>query len=809
MMSAEASTERRSWIGQRVLRNEDRRFLTGQGQYVDDIVLPGMAHAAMLRSPYAHALVKRIDYSRALEIPGVLGVITGDDVVALIEPEKGAQYPRGGVWYFMATDRARFAGEIVAIVAAEDRYIAEDALDAIEVEYEELAVVSDPERATDPDQPIIHPEGSHGNEAGYREWNFGDVDAAFAEADVVVSDRFEVHRHSSTPIEGLAAIASYDQLTGETTVYANIGNLGRYTATVKALQLDHSDIRLVIPDVGGHFGIKAWVHQRGVLLAVLSRKIGRPVKWTEDRLEHLRASHHGTGKIGRIEMAAKRDGTILGMKMHLIDDEGAYVCLNEPFSIGPAIAAPTGLYSFRNVRIESRCVLTNRVPVASNRGYGKVQYFFFLERVVDRLARALGMDPADFRAKNLIPADAIPYITPSESVYTSGDPAALLRMAKELLGYDELRRQQAAQRAGNALTPAPSQGERESQPLIGIGIAAATENSGPRAMGVAREFGIQAPPDAAVDVATVQIGPDGRLTVVTPTLCQGQGHETTIAQIVADRFDVHPADIRVSVRLDSRTQAWTPTSGTYGSRFSSTAAGAVWGAARKLGDQLMLLAARHLEVDPEDLEFRNGQVGVKGVPDKEISLRQLAATAHVAPNSFGLGSDVGVEATYRFTWPGPDQRSNECALTVHGALVEVDPETGQVEVLKYASAEDCGRQINPMIVEGLTMGGIVHGLGWALTEDFVYDENGQLLTGTFMDYLPARFTDLPELALGHMESQTPYSELGAKGAGESGTNPALGCIANAVEDAIWHLGGRIRDSHLAPETVLRGLREGR
>ncbi|MBM2811804.1 MAG: molybdopterin binding oxidoreductase large subunit [Chloroflexi bacterium] len=789
-----APAERRSWIGQRVLRNEDARFLTGQGQYTDDIVLQGMAHAAMLRSPYAHALIKKIDYSKALEIPGVYGVITAEDVVPLIEPEKGSQYPRGGVWYYMATDRVRFVGEIIAIVAAEDRYIAEDALDAIEVEYEELPVVSDPERALDPDQPLIHPDAPGGNEAGVRLWDFGDVDAAFAEADVVVSDRFEHQRHSSTPLEGLAAISSYDPLTNQTTIYANVGNLGRYTAAVKALQVNHSDIRLIVPDVGGHFGVKAWVHQRGVLLAVLSRKVGRSVKWTEDRLEHLAASHHGTGRIGYIEMAAKRDGTILGCRMKLIDDQGGYVSLNEPFSLSSVIADCTSMYRFLNIRIDVSCRLTNRVPVASNRGYGRNQYFFILERIVDRLARELGMDPADLREKNLIPADQIPFNTPSGSMYESGDPPALFEMTKKLLGYDEMRAAQAKARA---------QGK-----LLGIGLVGAVEHSGPRAQGGGREFGLKVSADAAVDVATVQIGPDGKLIVISPTLCQGQGHETTIAQIVGDRFDVNPNDIRVHVRLDSATQAWSPSSGTYGSRFSSTGAGAVYGAARKLGDQLMQLASRHLDVDPADLEFRDGGVAVKGVPDRGISLRQLAATAHVAPNSFGMGSDVGVQATYRFTWDGPDPRTNVSAMIWHAALVEVDADTGKVTVLKYVAVEDCGRLINPMIVDGLTMGGVVNGLGWALTEAFIYDENGQLLTGTFMDYLLPKFSDLPELKMGHIETPTPYHELGAKGMGESGTIPPPGCIGNAVEDAIWHLGGRIRDAHLAPETVLKGIREG-
>src|SRR5581483_10679285 len=280
---ASPASVRQSWIGRPVLRNEDARFLTGRGQFVDDISVPGVLHRAIVRSPHAHARITRIDSSRALAMPGVYGVITGEDVLGVIEPEKGSTYPKGGSWYYIATDTARFAGEIVAVVAAEDRYIAEDAVDAIEVEYEPLPCVMDPEHAADPDQPEIHPGAPGGNEVMNRVWEFGDVDGAFAEADVVVRDRFEVYRHGSTPLEGLAAIASFDPLNDQVTVWANLGNLGRYSASARALRLGHADIRLIVPDVGGHFGVKAWVHQRAVLLAVLSRKVGRPVKWTEDR----------------------------------------------------------------------------------------------------------------------------------------------------------------------------------------------------------------------------------------------------------------------------------------------------------------------------------------------------------------------------------------------------------------------------------------------------------------------------------------------------------------------------------------------
>jgi CO/xanthine dehydrogenase Mo-binding subunit len=314
--------------------------------------------------------------------------------------------------------------------------------------------------------------------------------------------------------------------------------------------------------------------------------------------------------------------------------------------------------------------------------------------------------------------------------------------------------------------------------------------------------------ESAVDVAVVSLGPDGRLRVQSPTLCQGQGHETTIAQIVAEQFDVDPASIHVTVRLDSATMEYTPTAGTYGSRFSSTGAPAVHGAAVKLRGQLTELAASKLEADPADLELRDGRIAVKGVPDRGLTLRELAGTGHVAPTAFGMGSDVALQATYRFSWPGSDPGANTTAVIFHGALVEVDPETGVVKVLKYVATEDCGRIINPMIVDGQTMGGVINGLGWAFTEKFVYDDAGQLLTGTFMDYILPRFTDIPPLALGHVESPTPFSELGAKGMGESGTIPPPACIANAVEDAIWHLGGRIHESHLSPEVVLNALRMG-
>jgi CO/xanthine dehydrogenase Mo-binding subunit len=443
----------------------------------------------------------------------------------------------------------------------------------------------------------------------------------------------------------------------------------------------------------------------------------------------------------------------------------------------------TGPYRFQHARVEARAVVTNKVPVASNRGYGRVQPIFLMERIVDRLARALDMDPADLRRKNFIEPHEYPYRNPSGAYYDSGDPPQLLAKARELLDYDGYRRRQAELRA---------QGR-----LVGLGIAMAVELGGPMPL----------------DVATVQLTPDGRLNVQAPTLAQGQGHETTIAQIVGDRFRVDPATVNVTVRFDSATMPYNASSGTYASRFSSSGAPAVYGAARKLAEQLAPLAAKLLEADPADVEFENGVARVRGVPERSVPLRQLANRAHFTPEMFGELSDVGLQATFRWSWPnlnpdttGQSRGAATFTLLCHGAVVEIDPDTGAITILKYVATEDCGRLINPMIVRGQAMGGIVNGLGWALTEDFVYDDAGQLLTGTFMDYLLPRFTDIPPLGLAHVECPTPFSPLGAKGMGEGGAIPPMACIANAVEDAIYHAGGRIRDSHLTPETVLRALR---
>jgi 2-furoyl-CoA dehydrogenase large subunit len=594
----------------------------------------------------------------------------------------------------------------------------------------------------------------------------------------------------------LAVIASYDPIRNQVTAWANIGNLGRWTAAANALKLSSADLRLIIPDVGGSFGIKAWVHQKLVLMALMSKRVGRPVKWTEDRIEHLAGSHHAMPRICYIDLAAKRDGTLLGMKLRIIDDQGAYVALNEPFGPIQIIrSGVTGCYTLDNVRIETESVLTNRCPVASNRGYGRVQYFFPIERAMDRLARALNLDPIELRRKNVIPAERFPYTTVAGAVYDSGDPPALLRKSIELLDVEGARREQAAARHAGR--------------LLGIGVAISAESGGPDQRSAATEWDIQPRGQLNTDVATIQIGPDGRLVVQTPTVGQGQSHETTIAQIVADQLGVDPALVDVSVHFDSATTPYSTISGTYGSRFHATAAPAVHGAATKLREQLAVLAAKLLEVDAHDVVFADGEAKVAGVPGRSVPLQRLARIAYFAPETFGLGSDLGLQATYRWNWPLARQQSATFALLCHAAVVEVDPRTGKVEVLRYVAVEDVGRVLNPQVAIGQTQGGVLHGVGGALLEEFAYDQHGQLLNGTFMDYLVPRFTDAPPLVVRHLEYPTPIGPLGAKGVAEGGSVLPPAVLANAVEDAIAHLGGRINRSYLAPEAVLGAIEAGR
>jgi 2-furoyl-CoA dehydrogenase large subunit len=752
-------------VGQRVLRIEDEALLRGQGRFMDDIEpVPHARHAAIVRSPFAHARIDAIDPSAALELPGVLGVLTGDDVAAMSRPFPAGV--EGGVPYYAAASGvARYAGEPVAVVVAESRYVAEDAAELVLVEYEPL----------EPEELPIHE----------RTFSYGAVTEAFEAADVVVRGRYVFPRWSGMPVECYGVIADWrgDGLTA----WANFqGPLTLHSVAAAALGLPGSKLRLITPpDSGGSFGIKSSVFVYVVLMGLASRKLGVPVRWTEDRVEHLAASAHATGRSTMLEAAFASDGELLGLRYDVTEDVGAYVRAPEPATLYRMHGSLSGAYRVRNIAARNRVVLTNRCPSGLNRGFGGPQLYFAIERTMDRAARRLGLDPAELRRRNLV--REFPYTTPSGGLYDSGDFEGALDEALELARYEERRAEQrvsgseplsgfdGAGSAGTRGADAAS-GSLPRSRRIGIGIACVVEpsvsNMGYITLALTpdeRAAGL--PKSGNAEGCIVTIGPLGGITVRLSTTPQGQGHRTVAAQIVADRLGVKPEDVEVIGELDTSTNAWTVASGAYSSRFSGVGAGAVAAAADKLAAKIAAIREH---------------VG------EEISLRRVAGMCHWNPESLPEGMEAGLSAVAFYSAPHlepPDVEDRVASSSAHGfivdvAVVEVECETGAVRILDYVTVHDAGRLLNPLIVDGQVHGGFAHGAAAALFERIVYDEDGALLTGTFIDYLCPTAPDLPQLTVAHRETPSPTLPLGAKGLGEGNTMSAPVAIANAVADAL-------------------------
>jgi 2-furoyl-CoA dehydrogenase large subunit len=724
-----------TWVGKALPRLEDEALLRGKGRFIDDLEpVPHARHAAIVRSPYAHARIGAIDASAALQLPGVLGVLTGNDVAALSRP-----FPAGiendVPYYAAAVGTARYAGEPVAVVVAESRYLAEDAAELVAVDYEPL----------EPEEREIHE----------RTFSYGAVDEAFAAADVVVRGSFSVPRWSCTPVECYGVVADWrgDSLTA----WANFqGPFTLHSVAAAALGLKGSKLRLITPpDSGGSFGIKSSVFAYVVLLGLASRKLGIPVRWTEDRLEHLAASAHATGRRTELEAAFAADGELLGLRYDVVEDVGAYVRAPEPATLYRMHGSLSGAYRVRNVAARNRVVLTNRCPSGLNRGFGGPQLYFGLERIVDRGARELGLDPAELRRRNLV--REFPYTTATGGIYDSGDYEAALDEALELVRYEERRAEQAVGAA------------------IGIGIACVVEpsisNMGYITLALTpdeRAAGL--PKSGNVEGCSIAISPLGGITVRLSTTPQGQGHRTVAAQIVADRLGVGVEDVEVLSEMDTFVNAWSVASGNYSSRFSGVGAGAVAAAADKLAEKIAAIREH---------------VG------EDVSLRRVAGLCHWNPESLPPGLEPGLAVTAFFAAPylePPDAADRVSSSAAHGfvvdvCVVEVEPETGRVRVLDYVSVHDAGRLLNPLIVDGQVRGGFAHGAGAALFERMAYDEEGTLLTGTFMDYLVPSAPDVPTITIGHRETPATFG-LGAKGLGEGNTMSAPAAIANAVADAL-------------------------
>jgi 2-furoyl-CoA dehydrogenase large subunit len=758
-------TERETWVGRALPRLEDEQLLRGEGQFIDDLdPVPMAYHAAILRSPFAHARIARIDASRALELPGVVGLLTGADVAAMSRP-----FPVGveetPASYSAAHEVARYYGEPLAVVVAGDRYVAEDALELIDVEYEPLTAVVDPEQAE-----VI----------SERTFSYGDVDGAFAAAAHVVRGRYRFPRWSCNPLECYGVVADWrgDALTA----WANFqGPFTLHSVAAGALGLPGSKLRLITPpNSGGSFGTKAAVYAYVVLLGLASKKLGVPVRWTEDRLEHLAAAGSATARITDLEAAFAADGELLGLRYDVIEDVGAYVRAPEPATLYRMHGSLSGAYRVKNVAARNRVVVTNRPPTTLNRGFGGPQMYFALERTMEQAARQLELDAAELRRRNLVRAADFPYRTPSGGLYDSGDYEACLDDVLELARYEERRAEQAAARAEGR--------------LYGIGVACVVEpsisNMGYITLAQTSDERIaQLPKSGNAEGATVAINPIGGITVRLSTTPQGQGHRTAAAQVAADALGVAPAEIDVLTDVDTSTSAWTVASGNYSSRFSGVGAGAVHKAATKVAAKLRAIAASQLRVEPDEVELRDGKAWANG---DSVSLRRLAGAAHWNPDSLPRGIEAGLHETAFDAAPNlepPDADDRVASSAAHGfladvAVVEVERATGEVRVLEYVTVHDAGRLLNPLLVEGQVRGGFAHGAGVALFERIVHDTEGNLLTGTFMDYLCPTAPDLPPLTMGHRETPSPFTTLGSKGLGEGTTMSAPVAIANAVADAI-------------------------
>ena len=775
-------------IGERVKRREDPRLIQGQATYVDDIKLPGMLHLAFKRSDIAHGVIRGVDTSAAAAMEGVELVITGAELAETLGPMPiGTPFPAPD-HYSVATDRVRYVGEPVAVVVAEDRYLARDAADAIVVEYEELPAVVDPEAAMEAGAAILH-EGFERNIAVAGYWGGTGVnpetaqpeddravEEAFAEADVVVSQRMLNQRLAPNAMEPRGVVAHYEAGREHLTIWSATQNPHILrTMAAGMLGLGEHQVRAIAPEVGGGFGCKINIYGEEYAAAALSRLVRAPVKWIEDRTEAFLTTTHGRDLLGYIDLAAKNDGTFLGVKARIIADIGAYEALLTAMIPTLTGLMMNGVYRLPVVRHELTEVFTNKTPTDAYRGAGRPEGLYFLERAVDMLARELEMDPAEIRRKNFIPSDEFPFVTQGGLIYDSGDYGPCLDKALEVADWEGLIAERDAARAEGR--------------IVGVGMAFYVEicGLGPSA----------AVPTGGWEHSGVTVERGGKVTATTGASPHGQGNETTFAQMLADHFAIPLEDIAI---LHGDTGVVKQGIGTFGSRSQAVGGAALMAAAGKAGDKMKRFAAAMMtdqEVSPDDLVFENGRIQVAGAPEVGKTFAEVADFAYVpVPLPPGLEPGLSEEAFF-------EPENNTYPFGCHIAMVEMDRETGETTLLRMIAVDDCGNIINPLIVEGQVHGGLAQGIGQAMFEEVVYDEDGQPVTASFMDYVMPRAADLPAFELDRTVTPTPVNPLGAKGVGEAGTIGASPCVINAAVDALAPFGVKHVDMPLRPERVWR------
>jgi carbon-monoxide dehydrogenase large subunit len=783
---ATTTTPTRPLIGARVTRREDLRFITGRGSYTDDITLPGTTYAAFVRSPYAHARVTRIDADAARRARGVHAVYTGADLAAggvngipvgWLLPDMKLTDRRA-----IAVDEVRYVGEAVAVVIAETPYAAKDAAELVEVEYEELPAVADAVAAMQPGAPVVH-ESAPNNVCFH--WTIGDAektDAAIRGAATVVRQRLVNQRLIANAIEPRAALASYHGATDELTLYLTSQNphVHRLIMGAFVLGVPEHKFRVIAPDVGGGFGSKIFVYPEEVVMCWATRQLGRPVKWTAERRESFMTDAHGRDHVTDVEMAFDARGAVLALRVKTVANLGAHLSLFAP-------AIPTylygtllnGVYAFPTISAEVDGVLTHTTPVDAYRGAGRPEACYLLERTMDIAARQLGIDPAELRRRNFVAAGSFPYQTPVALSYDSGNYAPALDRALQMIGYDAFRaEQEAARREGR---------------YLGIGISSYIEACGLAPSQVVGSLGAQA---GLWESATVRVHPTGKVTIFTGSHSHGQGHETTFSQLAADELGIAIDDIEI-VHGDTGRVPFGM--GTYGSRSGAVGGTAIHMSIEKIKDKGRRIAAHLLEAAPEDVEFSGGRFSVKGSPDRCKTFAEVSLAAYLA-HSMPAGVEPGLDATSfydpsNFTFP----------FGTHVCTVEVNPRTGVVKVLRYVAVDDVGNVINPMIVDGQLHGGIAQGTAQALWERAVYDEGGQLLTGSLMDYAVPKADMLPLFETDRTVTPSPVNPLGVKGVGEAGTIASTPAVANAVHDALSPFGITHLDMPLTPATVWQAI----
>ena len=776
-------------FGSGIRRREDPRLITGGSVYTDDVTLPGMVHAAILRSPHAHARITGVDTAAAAAAPGVIAVYTGADVDGVLAPIPCAWIPpdsevKAVAHPAIAKDVVRYQGDAVAVVVADTRYQAEDALELINVGYEPLPAVVNPAAAMDAGAPQLHDDAPN-NQAFHWVASGGDPDAAFADAEVVVSDTIVQQRLVPNAMEPRSAVANWLKSMGELTLWSTSQNphIVRFLASLITGVAEHK-IRVIATEVGGGFGSKIPVYADEMIAAFCAMRLNRPVKWTETRIENFQATIHGRDHVEKVEMAATRDGKITGVRSVVHAGMGAYLSTAAP-------GVPTilhglmysGPYALSGVKADIYGVFTNTTPVDAYRGAGRPEATFLLERLVDLVSAELGMDPVAVRRRNLIPKFDNGHDVVAGLTYDSGDYEAALDLALNRVGYSSLREEQAQ--------------AREMGHYTGIGVSCYCEicGLGPSQVAGAVGFG-----GGLWESAVVRFHPSGKVNAYVGVSPHGQGEETTFAQIVSDTLGVPLDDVEiVHGDTDNTPMGW----GTYGSRTTAVGAGALMLGLNKIKDKARALAAHLLEAAEADIEYADGQFFVRGTPDQSKSIQEIALMANVAWN-MPEGMEPGLEASAFY-----DPPNFVYPFGAHAAVVDVDPDNGHIELRRYVAVDDCGPQINPMIVEGQVHGGVVQGAGQALWEGAVYGDDGQLLTGSMQDYALPKAHMVPDIETYSSETPSPHNPLGVKGIGETGTIASTVTIYNAVIDALRPLGVTRIEMPLTPQRVWQAIQEAR